>query len=328
MTLPRISVVIPAYNAEEWIGAAIASVFAQAYPSELVELIVVDDGSTDATVAITQTLLAARTGTHGVLHTSHGGPGVARNLGWQSAQNEWIQFLDADDLLEPDKLALQAEYTQAASPDIAALFSEWGRLLPQGNVWTQQIPWVTPKVGADALLDLLRSDNFIQVSSLLMRRAWLQKVGGYIPAYLLIEDVDLLMRMVIQGGTLQPVLAGHPLSWYRQRDASLSRQNQAEFVKGCVRNLRLAESHWRSENVLTPHRQAFLANAYFSSARALAAADSQAFESILQSLYAIEPQYTPSAPASLRWLSRLIGYRSAEQLALRYRRLKKMVNAA
>jgi glycosyltransferase involved in cell wall biosynthesis len=94
-----ISVVIPAYQAEEFIAATIASVFGQTLPPS--EVIVVDDGSTDGTAR-----LAAASGAR-VISQKNSGVARARNTGARAAKNEWVAFLDADDIWERNKLEAQ-----------------------------------------------------------------------------------------------------------------------------------------------------------------------------------------------------------------------------
>ena len=97
----NISVIVPAYNAERYLGQALTSIQNQTLLP--MEVIVVDDGSTDATAQIAEThSIQPRT-----IRQSNSGAAAARNLGVQEAQAEWIAFLDADDLWEPGKLESQ-----------------------------------------------------------------------------------------------------------------------------------------------------------------------------------------------------------------------------
>lgn len=105
MKLNMISVVVPAYNVEAFIGEAIESIFAQGIPAEDLEIIVVDDGSTDGT--------ADRARAFGdrvrVVTQANGGPGAARNTGLELVQGEFLAFLDADDFWSDDKLRTQLQ---------------------------------------------------------------------------------------------------------------------------------------------------------------------------------------------------------------------------
>ncbi len=114
---PRISVVIPAYNSRAFIPDAIDSVLGQTYRD--FEIIIVDDGSTDAIGE----LIEARYPDARCLRIEHGGPSRARNTGIRNARGEFIAFLDADDIWLPTKLEKQIEYFDG-HPDVAMVFTE------------------------------------------------------------------------------------------------------------------------------------------------------------------------------------------------------------
>ena len=98
---PRVSVIIPAYNADRYIAEAINSIFSQSYQDY--EIIVVDDGSTDSTPEILQSYGSR---IHSISQTN-GGMAAARNLGIAAAKGELIALLDHDDIFLPDKLPAQ-----------------------------------------------------------------------------------------------------------------------------------------------------------------------------------------------------------------------------
>src|SRR5215469_1771144 len=106
---PSVSIVIPCYNAARWVGAAVESALRQSYAN--VEVIVVDDGSTDGSAAI----ITNKYPSVSLICTPNRGPGAARNQGLRAAHGEWIQFLDADDVLHPEKLRLSLDVYMPAS---------------------------------------------------------------------------------------------------------------------------------------------------------------------------------------------------------------------
>ena len=101
---PLVSILIPAYNAERWIADAIRSALAQTWPNK--EIIVVDDGSADQTLQVARGFASKS-----VLVTTqpNRGAAAARNHAFSLGQGDYIQWLDADDLLAPDKVSLQME---------------------------------------------------------------------------------------------------------------------------------------------------------------------------------------------------------------------------
>lgn len=104
MTSPLVSVILPVYNGEKYLAAAIESVLAQTYPA--IEIICINDGSTDASESI-----IAQYGTRvQYIHGSHNeGIAIARNKGIAVARGEFLAFMDADDLWKPEKISLQME---------------------------------------------------------------------------------------------------------------------------------------------------------------------------------------------------------------------------
>jgi glycosyltransferase involved in cell wall biosynthesis len=125
MMQPLVSILIPAYNAELWIAETLESALAQNWQAR--EIIVVDDGSTDRTLAIARTF--ASRGVKVVTQPNQGAA-AARNTALSVSQGDYIQWLDADDILAPDKIAKQlkaAEHQAVSSRTL--LSSAWGRFL-------------------------------------------------------------------------------------------------------------------------------------------------------------------------------------------------------
>ena len=99
---PLVSILIPAYNAEMWIADTLRSALGQTWPNT--EIIVVDDGSKDQTLAVARSFASK---TLKVVTHENQGAAATRNKAWTLAQGDYVQWLDADDLLSPDKVALQ-----------------------------------------------------------------------------------------------------------------------------------------------------------------------------------------------------------------------------
>ena len=121
---PLVSILIPAYNAEQWIADTIESTLAQTWPRK--EIIVVDDGSKDHTLSI-----ANEFSPRGVFIASqkNRGEAAARNKAFSFCSGDYIQWLDADDILAPDKISRQMEFAEGCSNKRILLSSEWGHFL-------------------------------------------------------------------------------------------------------------------------------------------------------------------------------------------------------
>jgi glycosyltransferase involved in cell wall biosynthesis len=123
--MTKISIVIPVFNARARIGETLESVRSQTYPLDQLETIIVDDGSSDQCVRIARTFLH-RHGMRGTVLVTDGNHGTSASLnrGWQAAAGDWIQFLDSDDLLAPNKLEIQISQVPQL-PDVVC--SSWQR---------------------------------------------------------------------------------------------------------------------------------------------------------------------------------------------------------
>jgi glycosyltransferase involved in cell wall biosynthesis len=121
---PRISVVIPAYNAARFLEETLDSVLAQTCPPD--EVLVVDDGSTDQTASLAGRYAPAVQ----VISQANSGESVARNLGLARVSGDWVAWLDADDAWEPTKLEAQTEIIQAGDADLVCVFCGFWRFGP------------------------------------------------------------------------------------------------------------------------------------------------------------------------------------------------------
>lgn len=188
---PSVSVIIPAYNAETYLQEAVASVLRQSVPP--VEILIVDDGSKDRTLAIAHDL-AAQHAQITVLTRPNGGSGPARNTGLAQASGEFVQFLDADDRLHEnalrDHLAVFAE-----RPDAAMVFGANDVIDAQGALIRSN-----PTLAEDVTLEDVAMRVTPCPSQCLYRRAAVVKINGYNEAFRYSQDVDLNLRLVRVGG--------------------------------------------------------------------------------------------------------------------------------
>lgn len=149
---PLVSILIPAFNAQEWIADTLRSAIAQTWPSR--EIIVVDDGSVDQTFAIARQFESE--GVRVVSQENRGAP-AARNKAYSLSKGEYIQWLDADDILAPDKIARQMEVVDQVQSKRALISAAWApfmyeyrraRFVPTA-LWRDLSPteWLLIKMG-------------------------------------------------------------------------------------------------------------------------------------------------------------------------------------
>lgn len=186
---PKVSVIIAAFNAASYIGKAIESVLSQTLRD--VELIVVDDGSTDRTAEIVKGY-GERVR---YLFQENAERSAARNNGIAHARGDYLSFLDADDLIAPEKLADQTAFLEG-HPEYDLVYSRVAYFTEkeQDNYYTPRR--ITPE--GDVLYELTRS-NFITIHSPLIRRSAIERSGGFDPNFNRFEDWDFLVRLSLAG---------------------------------------------------------------------------------------------------------------------------------
>ena len=267
LTEPVVSVVIPLFNAEEWIGQTLRSVLAQDLGSSKLEIIVVDDSSTDRSVTESLRVLESADVDYSVVRVTNGGPSRARNVGWRLSRGSWIQFLDADDLLHPEKLRTQLSAVARSHGETAVIYSDWTRIERSDGSWRVQPRLFRPQVTINPVERLLSADNFIQLGAAVFKRVFIEKAGGFDEAQWMIEDVNLMLRIAFAGGGFVRASTAFPVLYHRQLESSLSRRDDVQFATGIYKNAKLAEAHWRHQHALTAHRRELLADLYLYSAR-------------------------------------------------------------
>src|SRR6266404_9653868 len=125
---PLVSILIPAYNAEPWIADTIQSALGQTWARK--EIIVVDDGSTDRTLSVARRSASKSVS---VVTQKNQGAAAARNKAFEICQGDYIQWLDADDLLSPDKIAKQMEAAEQRQSKRILFSSAWGYFIFRVN---------------------------------------------------------------------------------------------------------------------------------------------------------------------------------------------------
>jgi glycosyltransferase involved in cell wall biosynthesis len=249
---PLVSVIIPAYNSAATLSASIDSALAQGYPS--VEVLVVDDGSTDGTAAV----LRSYGDRIRWVRQENGGLPSARNTCHRHARGEFIAWLDADDLADPDRVALQVDFLQQ-HPDVVLVgsdfsaFRDTGPVAPRfASVYYNQIAdaeqgidslyekrgsftpahrdWVTRDWGAIPMLrghvwNKMVWGNFVHPPTVMFRKSLLEITGGLDPSAAPEGDWDFFIRVSKEGeiGHID-----HPLLDYRLSPDQMSGPKNAK----------------------------------------------------------------------------------------------------
>lgn len=238
-----ISIIIPAYNAQHYIGECLEAILQQIQSSH--ELIVVDDGSVDATLERVREIQARHSDVHfTVLTQPNGGVSVARNQGLAAARGEYVAFVDCDDVLLPGALAALGEAIALHQSDVVVCdFNMWR---PDKESKSRRVsmgyPAARPICDTTVILNTFFSDRQMYVWAHVFRRA----VYGRVPAPVfppgrVYEDVATLPRLLSQCASL--VYLPQPIIDYRQHPTSITRVISEQWCIDFTSALALARDY-------------------------------------------------------------------------------------
>jgi len=214
---PLVSILIPAYNAERWLADTLRSAVAQTWDRK--EIIVVDDGSTDHTLSVARSFASDLVG---VFAHAHRGAAATRNTAYAKSRGDYIQWLDADDLLDSDKIALQIEAVGDSPNPKTLLSAEWGkflhrpsraRFIPTG-LWCDlsRAEWLTRKMELNA---------YMQTATWLVSRELTEEAGPWDTRLLGDDDGEYFCR-VLMGSDGVRFVPGSRIYYRKPRPESLS----------------------------------------------------------------------------------------------------------
>jgi glycosyltransferase involved in cell wall biosynthesis len=224
-----VSILIPAYNADKWIAATIQSAIAQTWPTT--EIIIVDDGSRDNTLSVARSFERK---TVRVVTRPNGGAAAARNAALRLAQGDYIQWLDADDLLAPDKIAAQMQLAARYSDRRVLFSSPWAYFMyrPGAAKFTPTALWqdLSP---VDWILHKWTQTLHMQTATWLVSRELSDAAGPWNTELLGEDDGEYFTRVVLastgtrfspDAGVFYRIVDASRLSHIGQSDAKLEAQ--------------------------------------------------------------------------------------------------------
>ena len=249
--VPRVTVVMPVHNAERYVEQAVRSVLA----SDLrdLELLVLDDGSTDRSAAIVRAIEDPRVQL--ISLKASGGPSRPRNHGIAQARAPYVALLDADDLMKSDKLSRAVEALEA-HPQAAIAFADYERIdddgaLLQGSTLTGYPQFQglksSPAANGWRLIEQpefargLLYENFIGTSGVILRRRTLEEIGTFDESLSYSEDRDLWFRLAHRCAALYHAGIGHS---YRIAAGSLSLRPGSHQARSRIETLRRERARW------------------------------------------------------------------------------------
>jgi glycosyltransferase involved in cell wall biosynthesis len=302
-----VSILIPCFNAERWVAQAIESALSQTWREK--EVIVVDDGSTDTSLELIQGFGDRIRWVSG----PNRGSNVARNRLLELAHGDWLQYLDADDYLLPEKIASQIKFI-AVNPPTDVIFGpvtieHWANdsmrreLLPipePRDLWILLARWYLPQTGAA-----------------LWRKQAIVDVGGWKSDQPCCQEHELYLRLLMAGKRF--AYCEHNGAIYRHwGEDTLWRGNVAEVHRRRLDIEQLAEDFLRKTNRLTVGRQHAINVARFETARSAWQYDPAFAKEIMHNVKSTDRDFIPAGPGAsglYRLALKLFGFGVAEVIA-------------
>lgn len=309
MTSPLVSVVMPCYNAEEFLREAVESVLCQSWPA--VELIAVDDASTDNTAAILYEYAHRSANVRVVQHAVNCGLSAARNAGYAQAQGDYLLWLDSDDYLAPDFIAVLVREAQRVPHALVA--GPWRKVRLLGGRWTADAHPITHTLVDDVLHQMLRGGWPLHCMACLFPRRAIEDLRGWNADICMHEDRLLLSQLLIRG--FPTVFVHESCAFYRLRVGSMATLRSEAITQSVLNVARLIEVELRGVGRLAEFSNdvAHFLDLYYIDS--LLRTPQLAAE-LLSMRNAICPHYRDRRAWYSRVLRRLVGDKLFAQLAL------------
>lgn len=312
---PLVSILIPCYNAAPWLRETLESALGQSWPNK--EIIVVDDGSTDES----PTILRAYAGRGiRVFTQANGGQSAAFNRAVAEARGEYFEFLDADDLIAPNKIAVQMARLASEAPDVMAS-GRWGRFhsnivdadFRPDNLWADLDP-------VEWLVRAWSAHNMMHGAAYLVPASIVRRAGGWREELNLINDFEFFSRIMLH--TRRIVFCAEANSYYRSGlTGSLSGTTSRRGWASAFRSLDLGTARLleREDSPRTRHACAVMWRAFIHDAYPKAPELENQAAKRVQALGEDvgPPQWGPRFNA----ISALVGWRMAKRIQLAMHRI-------
>jgi glycosyltransferase involved in cell wall biosynthesis len=313
-----VSIVIPCYNAREFLAETLESAFHQTYPRT--EIIVVDDGSTDGTTELIRSYGSRVIAEFG----PNRGASAARNRGTALARGSFIQYLDADDLLTSHAIEQRVAILEAEGADVA--YSDWEKLVeiePGAFALNEQV--VRRIEDVHPILEIALITAFwAPPAALTYRRTLVDRIGGWKEWLPIIQDARFLQDAGLVGGKFA-YAPGIGARYRVHRGASLSRRSTSAFALDVFRNACDLQATFEARGGMPAEKCLALAQVYDYAARSLFFHDRAAFRDCVGRLEGLAPGFPWTWPRVADRASTVIGFRAAGMLLPLLTRMRRMM---
>jgi glycosyltransferase involved in cell wall biosynthesis len=256
-----VDVIVPAFNTEQFLARTVRSIYEQGAISNVV---IVDDGSTDGTLAVARAAAPSAL----ILTGPNQGVARARNRAITALSADWVQFLDSDDVLAPETMARRLDVAAASSADVVV--TDWAEFAEDADIERAN---VSPRSADWALLErdgaeiACATSFWAPPAALLFRRSVVEQIGGFRDDLTIIDDARFLFDAAHCGARF--VHAPHLGAYYRVRPGSLSRRDPAKFWLDVLHNGEQIEALWRARGALDAAQIRAIGNIFDGTARSL-----------------------------------------------------------
>ncbi len=312
-----VSVIIPCFNAEKWLAEAIDSCLQQTYPN--IEIIVMDDGSTDNSLEIIKS--------YGNLiyweSFPHKGGNYARNSAFALSKGKYIQYLDADDYILPEKIERQVKFLEETGADV--VYGDWRfrRHLPNGKSFLDEIKIA----GAQPdILESLLANWWTALASLLYKRTIVESSPKWDENLSAAQDRDFFISVVMNGAKVvyQP---GCYSIYRRYGNVTVSTACKPRWIKSHCIVLDRVEKKLLYLNQFSPAYRRALAMSYFYLARYSLSTQYSQYVKLMEKALILFPEFkAKSKNSGYKITQEILGFRKTERIASYILRVERFIN--
>jgi glycosyltransferase involved in cell wall biosynthesis len=315
-----VSILVPCYNAEKWLAETLTCALSQTWPNK--EIIVVDDGSSDASLTVARQFESPVVK---VISQENRGASAARNYALRQAQGDFLQYLDADDLLSPQKIEEQVRLLQQNRKGMLAVCGTtdfWDGQLPEQGQYNDGLPWLSDS--DDPVHWLLRLWGLEGEAGMVHPAAWLtprsiaEAAGPWDEQLSLDDDGEYFARIVLNSTGIRRSEPG--VSYYRryQTGKSLSSGNSKRHYASAFQatDLKAKQMLAREDS---PRVRATLAKCYMNIAVLTYPTHSQVTDLALQKVADMGgTDYVPDLGPKIGIISKFFGWKTARLMSVPY----------
>ena len=309
MARKLVSVIIPCFNAERWLREAIDSCLQQTYPE--IEIVVVDDGSTDNSLEIIKSYGDKIIWESG----ANRGGNYARNRGFALSSGEYIQYLDSDDYLLPEKIEMQVRFLEETKADVVYGDFKCQRHLSERDIVIEHEHFFGISGPQEDILESLLAHGCLPPLAYLFRRSAVVRSGGWDESLKAGQDRDFLISVLINGAKVvyQP---GFYSVYRRYGNVTVSSFNRGGVLENHCWLLEKAEKKLSHFGRLSIKYRKALATGYFSMAKEYQwlIKDQSQYLRLLEKTLLVFSQFEVKSSGSYALIQKIFGFRISERI--------------